>query len=107
MSDALCSSSSSRISRTSVERRTNDAAMKSTPCSIPNMMSLASFSVIPGRLTLTPGTFTPFLFFSVPLFKIFVLISCFSGFDSSTSNPIKPSSSRMIDPADTSSARPS
>ena len=63
---ALFSSSNSLISKTSEALRTKEAAIKSTFCSIPNKISFASFSVIPGRFTETPGTFTPFLFFNVP-----------------------------------------
>ena len=59
---AFCSSKISRISKTSLGRRTKLAAMKSTFSLIPKRISSASFSVIPGKLTLTPGKLTPFWF---------------------------------------------
>ncbi|CAC6953648.1 Uncharacterised protein [Staphylococcus aureus] len=72
---AFCSSKISRISKTSLGRRTKLAAMKSTFSLIPKRISSASFSVIPGKLTLTPGKLTPFLFLSSPEFKISHLTS--------------------------------
>lgn len=66
MKSVLLSSKIARISNTSEGLLTKLAAMKSIPCSIPKRISLASLSVIPGKLTLTPGRFTPFLFLSSP-----------------------------------------
>ena len=40
--------------------------MKSTPSLIPNKISSASFSVIPGSCTETPGTLTPLLLLNEP-----------------------------------------
>ena len=60
----MCFSSSRiwRISKTSLGRLTKLAAIKSTFSLIPKRMSSASLSVIPGKLTFTPGKLTPFYF---------------------------------------------
>ena len=61
----ICAFSSSRIwriSKTSLGRLTKLAAIKSTFSLIPKRMSSASLSVIPGKLTFTPGKLTPFYF---------------------------------------------
>ncbi|KYC62777.1 hypothetical protein B4099_2653 [Heyndrickxia coagulans] len=104
---ASCSSRSWRISKTSDGRRTNEAAMKSMPCSSPNRISLTSFSVMPGRFTETPGTLTPFLFFKTPRFSTFVEISPAFLSMAVTSSSIKPSSSKILEPTCTSSISPS
>ena len=65
---ALFSSRISLIANTSDALRTNDAAIKSIPCSIPNSMSFLSFGVIAGRFIFTLGTFTPLLSLIVPAF---------------------------------------
>ncbi|MNE80779.1 hypothetical protein D3C80_1773820 [compost metagenome] len=75
MWEALCFSSSARISRTSLALRTKEAAIKSMSCPIPKTISLVSFSVMPGREIETPGTLTPFLLLIVPPLTIRVLIS--------------------------------
>ncbi len=69
--------------------------MKSTPCSIPNKISWASFLVIPGSFTDTPGTLTPFLFFKRPAFSTTVWINPFSRSFASTRSSINPSSNKM------------
>ena len=54
--------------------------------------------MIPGKFTLTPGKFTPFLFFNSPVFKISHLTSPLSLSISLTCNSTKPSSNKMYDP---------
>ncbi|MNJ53193.1 hypothetical protein D3C77_485730 [compost metagenome] len=66
-------------------------------------MSLASFSVIPGREIATPGTLTPFLLLIVPPFTIRHLISV--PWISTTVRPINPSSIKIVEPASTSPGR--
>ena len=102
-----CDSSISRISSTSWARLTKLAAIKSTPCSMPNFTSSLSFSVKPGSFTLTPGTLTPFLFFKRPLFLTVVVIMPVSLFSSSISSSTSPSSRRIKSPGSTSSISPS
>ena len=58
--------------------------------------------MIPGKFTLTPGKFTPFLFFNSPVFKISHLTSPLSLSISLTCNSTKPSSNKMYDPTCTS-----
>jgi hypothetical protein len=83
------------ISKTSLGRRTKLAAIKSTSFSIPKRISAASFSVIPGKLMLTLGTLTPFLFFKAPSFNTFVTISLLALSNSITSKSTKPSSNKI------------
>ena len=92
----------SRISITSLARRTKDAAMKSIPSRTPKRMSAASFSVIPGKLMETLGTLTPFLDLITPEFWISVTNSWLAWSISVTNKSTKPSSKRMWLPTSTS-----
>ena len=83
---------------------TNEAAIKSNPCSTPKMISSLSFSVMPGSLMLTLGTLTPFLEPSSPPLITVHSISVPSTL--STLSSIRPSSIRIILPVVTSSGRP-
>ncbi|SIN59029.1 Uncharacterised protein [Mycobacteroides abscessus subsp. abscessus] len=76
--------------------------MKSTPSLIPKLMSSASLSVIPGKLTLTPGKFTPFLFFNSPVLSTSHNTSPFALSIDLTCNSIKPSSNKIYEPSSTS-----
>ena len=58
---APCSQRRCLISSIHAAFLTNEAAIKSNPCSTPKMISSLSFSVMPGSLILTLGTLTPFL----------------------------------------------
>ena len=104
MSGALFSSSTFLISSTSEAFLTNDAAIKSIPCSIPNLISSISFSVIAGRLIETPGRFTPFLDDTFPEFATTVCMSL--PLISSIFRPTRPSSIRIVSPTLTSSIIP-
>mmetsp|Transcript_27663 Transcript_27663/g.65875 ORF Transcript_27663/g.65875 Transcript_27663/m.65875 type:complete len:222 (+) Transcript_27663:788-1453(+) len=55
--------------RTSSALRTNEAAIRSTPCWTPNMRSDLSFSVIDGRSTAVPGRLIPFVSPRVTVFS--------------------------------------
>ena len=97
MAAHCASQASSRISSTSVALRTKEAAIKSTPCSIPNMMSLASFSVIPGSEICTPGTLTPFLLLIwTAVHDLAIDFRALNALDGH--RPIKPSSIRIVEP---------
>jgi len=78
--------------------------MKSTPCRMPNTMSAASFSVMPGSETATPGTLRPLLLLMGPLFSTRQWISV--PWMSSTVSAIRPSSMRIVEPTSTSSGSP-
>ena len=58
-----------RISWTSEAFLINEAAMKSTPCSIPNKNVLAIFSVKAGKFTMFPGKLIPLVSPSSPEFS--------------------------------------
>ena len=96
---------SARISRIPSAERTNDAAIKSIPCSTPKMISSRSFFVSAGRRTGTFGTLTPFLSPSSPPFNTLQVISL--PLIVFTSSSIRPSSIRILLPGSTSSASPS
>ena len=98
------SSSIALISRMQSAVRTKEAAIKSKPCLMPKRISSLSFSVRAGSLMLTLGTFTPFLSPSSPPFTTVHTISV--SFTSFTFNSIRPSSIRMVFPAETSSFKP-
>ena len=96
-----CSERISLISRIAAAVLTNDAAMKSKPCSIPNKISALSFSVSAGSFTFTFGTFTPFFSPSSP--PLTTVQTMLFPFTSTTSSSISPSSIRILLPAFTSS----
>ena len=78
ISERPSSSKTSRIAKTSLARRTNEAAMKSTPSRAPKRMSDSSFSVIAGKFNETFGTLTPLRDLITPVFKISATISWLS-----------------------------
>ena len=98
------SSISARICSIVSALRTKEAATKSKPSSIPNLMSSISFSVRPGRRMLTFGTLTPFFSPSSPPFVMRQWMSAPS--TRSTWRPMRPSSIRMVLPSWTSSLSP-
>ena len=100
-----CSHKSCLISCIQAAFLTNEAAIKSNPCSTPNIISSLSLSVIPGSLILTLGTLTPFLEPSSPPLITVHIISVPST-TSSTLSSIRPSSIRIVLPFSTSAGSP-
>ena len=92
------------ISSTHSAFLTKDAAIKSTSCSTPNLISSLSLSVIAGSLTGTFGTFTPLRSPSSPPLITVQMIS--RSVLLTTSSPIRPSSISIIFPLSTSSTSP-
>ncbi|OQA06264.1 MAG: hypothetical protein BWY65_02230 [Firmicutes bacterium ADurb.Bin373] len=93
-----------RIARTSAAFLINEAAIKSSLCSTPNIMSWISLSVIDGRLIATPGTLTPFWLVNSPPF---MTVHCISVSDvDKTFMAIKPSATSIVSPLRTSPGRP-
>ena len=92
------------MARTSSALRINDAATISTPISTPKAKSSRSFSVSAGSCVLIPGRLIPLWLDTVPEFRIFALITPETRSTETTSNAIRPSSMRILDPTSTSSA---
>ena len=93
-----------RMARTSSPQLTNDAATKSTPCSMPNSRSSLSCSVMTGRGTLVPGRFSCLHSPSMPEFCTVHWMSVPT--TRSTASSIRPSSIRMMVPGSTNLCRP-
>mmetsp|Transcript_8097 Transcript_8097/g.24217 ORF Transcript_8097/g.24217 Transcript_8097/m.24217 type:complete len:275 (-) Transcript_8097:640-1464(-) len=92
-------SSHARQERTLAAERTKESATKSAPASTAHLRSSLSLGVRAGRSRMEPGRFTPLRGLMGPAFSATAVTE--AGPTSTTRSAMRPSSSRMVLPADT------